>query len=370
MKLGVVAYPIQDNIKNMPLNQFIDLLKPFSTQISVITGINNFESSDDNIETYFISHKNSNTIFKTIYVYICIQLNILIKIFFIYKHAEIWIFYCRGDMPLPMIITKILKRKNVIVLASSPIEGFQTNKKKSILSYFNFFLSKMSYLFSDLVLIYSKNLINQWNLPNLNNKIKIARKHFLNFDLFKIQTEYSQRLNLVGYIGRLDEGKGIGNFLNTIPAIINDCDDVEFIIGGDGPFKSNIELFLEDNDLVDKVQLLGWIPNEKLSDILNELKLLVIPSYSESGPMIALEAMACGTPVLATKVGFIPDIIENARTGFLLDSNNPESLIKKIKMCLNYPNMDLIISKAFLEAKQFKYEDNSQNLKLILESIK
>lgn len=86
---------------------------------------------------------------------------------------------------------------------------------------------------------------------------------------------------------------------------------------------------------------MDWLPHKKLHKYLNELKLLVIPSYSESGPFIAIEAMACGTPILATKVGVIPLLVKDGETGFILDNNSPECIAKNIFRVLKYDNQYL-----------------------------
>ena len=73
------------------------------------------------------------------------------------------------------------------------------------------------------------------------------------------------------------------------------------------------------------VTLVGWISHDELPSYLNMLKLLVVPSYTEGLPNIVIEAMSCGTPVLATPVGGVPDLIEDGITGFILEDNFPET---------------------------------------------
>jgi glycosyltransferase involved in cell wall biosynthesis len=104
--------------------------------------------------------------------------------------------------------------------------------------------------------------------------------------------------------------------------------------------------FLEQAKLLDKVKLAGWIPNDKITEYLNELKLLVIPSYTENMPNIILEAMACGTPVLANAVGGIPDVITDGINGFLMADNSPECIAENIIRALNYPNLQQISDNA------------------------
>lgn len=65
---------------------------------------------------------------------------------------------------------------------------------------------------------------------------------------------------------------------------------------------------MKQSNLNDKVSLVGRVSYDEVPRYLNQLKLLVILSYSEGFPNTVLEAMACGTPVLATRVGAVPDI--------------------------------------------------------------
>ncbi len=101
------------------------------------------------------------------------------------------------------------------------------------------------------------------------------------------------------------------------------------MIIGDGDLKSNVNKYLSQNGLENNVKLVGWSSHEDLPKYLNSLKLLVIPSYTEGLPNIMLEGMACGTPVLATGVGAIPDIINDEKTGFIMENNSPECIAKK-----------------------------------------
>ena len=71
------------------------------------------------------------------------------------------------------------------------------------------------------------------------------------------------------------------------------------------------------------------------------MKVLVIPSYTEGLPNVMLEAMACGTLVLATRVGAIPDVIEHRMNGFLLDDNSPESIAGGVRAILGMPTEEL-----------------------------
>ena len=120
-----------------------------------------------------------------------------------------------------------------------------------------------------------------------SHKIFIAHEHFLDFDKFKIEKPVDERDNLVGYVGRLGGEKGILSFLEAIPDVLEARNEVAFLIGGDGQLRPQVE---ECTGKLDgKVKFVGWIPHDELPRYLNELRLLVIPSYTETGPISLLK---------------------------------------------------------------------------------
>ncbi len=99
-------------------------------------------------------------------------------------------------------------------------------------------------------------------------------------------------------------------------------------------------------DLEKYVHMRKWVPHEELPAVLNSLRLLVIPSFSEGLPNIMLEAMACGTPVLASRVGAIRDTIKDGENGFLIRDNAPISIAEGISRALSKSDIDSVVEKA------------------------
>ncbi len=103
---------------------------------------------------------------------------------------------------------------------------------------------------------------------------------------------------------------------------------------------------------------------------LHNLKLLVLPSSSEGVPTILLEAMACSTPVLATPVGGVPDILKDGENGFILLDSSPENIASGITRALGHPFLSKIAEngRELLE-KEFSHEAVVERFKKILEGL-
>jgi glycosyltransferase involved in cell wall biosynthesis len=144
---------------------------------------------------------------------------------------------------------------------------------------------------------------------------------------------------------------------------------VKVLIGGHGPQLGNVLDLIKSLSLSSRVKYVGWVPHATIGKCLNELKVLVLPSYSEGLPNIVLEAMACGTPVLATPVGAIPDIIQDGKTGFIIRDNSPKCIAHDIVRTMTNPNLEQIAANAqMLISNEFTYDCSSKRLADVLSS--
>ena len=368
--IGVLTTPISE-AGNIPLSNLVDILYPLSNDIFLITGNDGytFFKEDKRVHTYGIKHERGKNVFMRILKFVYTQLRISYKLAKISRNVGIWIFFFGGgSLLLPMLTAKLLRKKVVLAFAASSAQMLKS-VNDSLLKPVEI-LSKINCTLSNMIVIYSENLIEEWNLTEYRNKIYIAHEHFLDFDEFKIKKQPDERENLVGYIGRLSEEKGVLNFVKAIPRILEEKGGVKFLIGGDGPLRDKIEKYLKGNNLNDKVKLVGWIPHDKLPDYLNELKLIVLPSYTEGLPNIMLEAMACSTPVLATPVGVIPDVIKDGEIGFIMENNSPECIAINVIRAVNHPHPDRIArnTRTFVE-KEYTFEAAVKNYKSVLVNV-
>ena len=118
------------------------------------------------------------------------------------------------------------------------------------------------------------------------------------------------------------------------------------------------------------MQIVDWISHSNLPEYYNKLKLLVLPSYTEGLPNVVIEAMACGTPVLVTSVGAIPDIVTDGVTGFILENTSPEHIAENIVRALNHPDLEKITlnAKRFID-ENYVYEATTRKFKNVFDDL-
>lgn len=359
------------------LSNFIDVLEPLSNELFIITGkFPNRQDKRIRIVRIKGDAKRESIVIR-ILKFVMTQIRISYNLVKIYKNIDVVIFFLgTRTFPLPMLLLKLLKKKTVLIAVGSIIGATYVERtsyiRRFISSHIPRIFAELNYALSDKIIVYSENLIDKLGLEKYKNKILVAHEHFLDFDKFKIKKKLDERNNLVGYIGRLSEEKGTLNFVRAIPEvlILKGKNKIRFLVGGDGSLQDKVREYLREKNLQDKVKLTGWILHDELSDYLNKLKLLVLPSYTEGLPNIMLEAMACGTPVLATPVGAIPDVIKDGETGFILEDNSPECIARNVIRVLNYPNLDKIVKNAReLVKKEFTHKAAVERYRKILASI-
>lgn len=339
LRVCIVSSPISKAFIG-PLSNLNTILNNLSNETYMIVGTTEKKIAIPNEKSrIYVSYKRvSNKFIVNVFRYAMLQLVIFLKILQILKNIDLLIFFMQGGLIPHILLAKIFGKKVIWILPSSMVEisKYDKGSSNSLMSY----LQRFEYLLSDNIIVYAPKLINEWHLSRYKRKILISSEHFINFDKFKPFTQLDERSNTVGYIGRFSHEKGILSFINAIPGVIEEDNNIDFLICGDGVLLKEVSSLIIDLGLTNKVQLTEWIPHDLLPIYLNRLKLIVLPSGTEGLPNIMLEAMACGTPVLATSVGAIPDIIKDCETGFLMDNNSPECIASNIIRSIRYPNLD------------------------------
>ena len=368
--MGIITFPLSVS-GTTPLSHLVEIVHEISGSLYLVTGNEGYRAfmDDPRIVTVGISHEYSEHMILKLVRYLRLQLAMTFTVLRLSKHVNTWIFFIGGEsLVLPMAAARLGGARTAIMLAGFPTRDPAAGER--YLSESLHFLSSITFRLADRVIVYSGRIVNERGLEKYLEKIEIAGEHYLDFSLFQKKSPISDRKDIVGYIGRLNKVKGIFDFVEAIPKVLEKKSDVSFLIVGDGPQRERVIDLINTLQISKNVTFIGWAPHDQLPDYLNELKLLVLPSYAEGLPNIVLEAMACATPVLATPVGCVPDIVRDGETGFILPDNSPDSIAEGILRALDHPELERIAESGYELVRQgYTFEHAVCRYREIVESM-
>jgi glycosyltransferase involved in cell wall biosynthesis len=132
---------------------------------------------------------------------------------------------------------------------------------------------------------------------------------------------------------RQEKGKGVETVLQALPALLDDFPTLELDVVGDGSALPEFKRLAEAMGLNGRVVFHGGVDHSSVMKLLQEADLFCFPTKSEGFPKVVIEAMACGLPVITTRVSALPRIIGDG-AGLLLDENTPAALAAAVRECL------------------------------------
>ena len=139
------------------------------------------------------------------------------------------------------------------------------------------------------------------------------------------------------FLGRLEQSKGVFELVHAFAAASAALPGARLVLAGEGDAAALTEL-ASRLGIAGKLLLPGWVGPEKRAALLASAAMLVLPSHHEQMPMVLLEAMACATPIIATRVGAIPEMLANGKCGILLAVKDTEQLTASI-LCMMHDNI-------------------------------
>ncbi|WP_135302724.1 glycosyltransferase [Haloarcula amylovorans] len=226
-------------------------------------------------------------------------------------------------------------------------------------------LERAGFAVADGVVTYTPSMARQLALHPEAPDVHPTGARYVRTDEFAVKKPYAERERVVGFLGRLDEEKGIrelATVARTLP------DNVTFRFIGDGDLRGWLESELAAEMDTGRVELTGWVAHDDVPAQLNDLSLLVLPSQPTEGlPTTILEALACGTPVYASPVSGVPDVVRDGETGFLIDSREPSALRDGIESILNRDDRERISQngRALIE-REYSFEAAVERYREIL----
>ncbi len=135
------------------------------------------------------------------------------------------------------------------------------------------------------------------------------------------------------FLGVLIPRKGVMDLLRAVSKLMDEdrLGGCVFAVAGEGEELEKLRRYAEDAGIADTVEFTGWVSGKAKDEQLLKSQVLVLPSWHEGLPLAVLEAMSYGLPVLATKVGDVPDAVEDGVNGFLFEPGDVNALADGIR---------------------------------------
>jgi glycosyltransferase involved in cell wall biosynthesis len=203
--------------------------------------------------------------------------------------------------------------------------------------------------------------------PQIKNMInKITRSKIFTISN-GIDLDYIQTINAyekkdyptIFFLGYLTKGKGVEDLIKAVQLVKIKVDNVKLYIGGIGPYMAKLKELVQDLNLKGNVTFLGLLNDEEKFAYMKSMDIFVLPSHWESFPIVLLEAMACGKPIITTDVGGNPYAVTNEVNGFLVRPGEPQRIAEHLIYLLNDRNL---LNKMGQESKKSSMDFNWENI--------
>lgn len=184
--------------------------------------------------------------------------------------------------------------------------------------------------------------LHRWlvNAVGIPAKKALLIQNGINTEHFNMPKTVSQQLRFA-IVARISPVKDHLNLLKAFALLNKEIGNEkmpELAIVGDGEQREKLEQYCDENGL-DTVNFLG--AREDIAQILSQTDVFVLSSIAEGIPMTILEAMSAKTPIVATRVGGIPEVVEDAKEGFLVDKSDSAALAQGLLRYINQPELIL-----------------------------
>ena len=179
---------------------------------------------------------------------------------------------------------------------------------------------------------FGRSQLCRWVVPQFWDKIKVVHCG-IEPDAFAAPKPMpTGPLKLVS-IGRFAEQKGHVSLIEGFANALRDQPDMQLVLIGDGEMRPAISQSIQSHGITDSVALTGWLDEKDIAQHLGQAHVMILPSFAEGLPMVIMEAMASGRPVISTYVAGIPELVLPGESGWLVPAGDAARLAQAILDC-------------------------------------
>ena len=283
-----------------------------------------------------------------------------------------------GGIPIVHMYHTLGEMKNRIARSEAEREGeYRINGEKQVLRRADRIVVATIAELTQLRFLYKAN---QSKLVVIPPGVDVSHFYPIPSDEAKMYVGLKPDDRMVLFVGRIEPLKGVDTLIQAMSCVqLKQERPVHLaIIGGDpaaSPQEMSAEMarlqkLCDDLAVGQTVVFLGKRDQDKLPYYYSAAELLVMPSHYESFGMVALEAMACGTPVIASEVGGLAYLVRDGETGFTIPDQEPEALCEKISWLLNDPELHATMSQRAVEyAQDYAWEKIAKQIVGLYQSL-
>lgn len=315
-------FVVTGKVKNQPKNEIKNNLRIFRTSLLSLKDL---------------SHSSWFYIFST-WPFIFLKSLILIK------KEKINLIHCQGFLSafLGYFLFKIRKIPYIITIQ-------RLEEKKG-------FFRKLVYKNAKTCIVASSAIKNYFEEIGLEN-IEII-PNGIDLGKFENLERRPRKEFTILTLARLEKVKGIEYLIEAISNLQPRISNLICLIIGDGSERKNLENLVKKLSLKKEIKFLGGVPYEKIPEYLMRGDCLVLPSLQEGFGIAILEAQAAGLPVIGTRIGGILDVIEDRKTGILVESKNSRAIAEAIYEIYSRPKLvQNLIKNAKINLKKYNWQD-------------
>jgi len=172
-------------------------------------------------------------------------------------------------------------------------------------------------------------------------------------------------------VARLVEKKGIEYAIKAVASVLGEYPHIEYSIAGDGPLRGDLENLIGELDVGDRIRLLGWKRQEEIVGLVKRADILLATSVtSEDGdqegiPVVLMEALAQGLPVLSTYHSGIPELVQDGKSGFLVPERDVDALAEKLEHLVKHQEIWADMGRAGRDYVERYYDIDKLNDQLV-----
>lgn len=282
-----------------------------------------------------VLHKHHIPIVMTLHDYKLISPN-----YMLFNKGRISYKACGGKY-YQVIYNKAIKNSYLKSILAA-VEAYVHNRILKTYNLIDCFIAPSSFM---------KSMCTRYGIPA--HKV-VVLPHFIPPDFLNMQLKSeSVRDDYLLYVGRLSEEKGIASLLRAIAILPA---EIKLKVVGSGPQKKYLQSLTNELKLTDRVEFIGNTDSSTVAKLMQKARYTVVPSiWLEVFGYVALESLAQGTPVIASRIGALPEIIKDGINGFLFTSGDSQELAQTIKQAYK------IVLDLQVQSQQISYKYSAQS---------